>query len=346
MEKNREKIELLAPAGTEEMLTVVVKNGADAVYVGALGWSRRHPNYEFRHSQIQRAVRCCHENHVKLRVAMNLSISEDDYPVLLHKINDYTEWGIDGVIMKTLEAIALVHRNFPKLSIHVSVGANIRNISEMQRIKDAGAKQFVISTLDMSVGRIGIIKALADSVGLDVEVLAQGNTCFGGVGSCNLYKYYRESFEHILLKDDDGTTREKILGNPDCGGTCYRPCMASDRKEIWGRLPDSFRTALKREPNIGYILIDEIPELLKIGVSTIKLQGREYPVSMIAETVKCFRTIIDQVDVKDTNDPVIIQAFYRLRQLSAERDRVRIMQTRALHDSLESRLQRTVLLSR
>lgn len=330
--------ELLAPGGTVEMVPAVVASGADAVYVGALGRSRRHPKFEFMHSQIREAKQYCQEHCVKLRIALNLAICEEDFPLLLRKVRDYAEWGVEGLIMKTLTAMRLVHRYFPNLIIHVSVGANIRTVTEMCKIKEAGATQFVISTADTNLVEIAKIKNQADELGLGVEVLVQGNTCFGGVGSCGLYNYFPEAFEEIVLHDDDGTSCTKILGNPERGGTCYRPCMAYLRPKIWHRLPESFRSALRQEPNIGYTLIDEIPALVKLGVATIKLQGREYPIPLIAKMVKCFRTLIDDTKAGREKGLRARSAIEYLKQLRSKKEKVRIRQTTALHDRLESHL--------
>ena len=58
------------------------------------------------------------------------------------------------------------------------------------------------------------------------------NTPIGGVGNCDLYRYFPESFDAVWLDDDDGTRRRKTPGNPDYGGTCYQPCLARHRPKI------------------------------------------------------------------------------------------------------------------
>jgi putative protease len=330
--------ELLAPAGTLGMLATAVLDGADAVYVGPRGWSRCHPDYEFRHSQIRAAADYCHARDVKLRVAMDLEIPEQDFPLLLKKTADYVAWGIDGMIMKTPAAMALVRRHFPDMTIHAGAGANVQTFDEMMAVKAAGASHVVLSSKCTTLAAISAAKADADRAGLWTEVLISDNTCLRGAGNCDLCRYFPESFDEVWLDDDDGTRRRKILGHPDYGGTCYQPCLARHRPKIWARLPESVRIELQQGSTLGDTLVDELPALVRLGVATLKLQGSEHLPRLLGETIRCFRFAIDGIQSGRTNPADVQTMLLHLRSLWKERTSSRLAQTAKLHDALEARL--------
>ena len=132
--------------GSLGILETAVLDGADAVHVKRLGWSRRHPDHEFRHSQDPGGRRTiAAPRRQAAACAIDLEIPEHDFPLLLTKTADYVAWGIDGMIVKMPAVMALVHRHFPDMTIHASAGANVQTFDEMMAIKAAGASQFVLS---------------------------------------------------------------------------------------------------------------------------------------------------------------------------------------------------------
>ncbi|HZY30107.1 MAG TPA: U32 family peptidase, partial [Candidatus Methylomirabilis sp.] len=105
-------IELLAPAGNLEMVERVVRNGANAVYVGPRGWSRRRDAFEMADAAVCESVRIAHHGGAKLRVAFNTNMQSNEIPDLLRRVETFVGYGADGAIMTDIGAIAEVHRNF------------------------------------------------------------------------------------------------------------------------------------------------------------------------------------------------------------------------------------------
>ncbi|HWU39558.1 MAG TPA: U32 family peptidase, partial [Candidatus Acidoferrum sp.] len=120
-------VELLAPAGNLPMVEAVVANGANAVYAGPRGWSRRRDRYELSDEEIHEAIAVAHADGAKIRVALNTNMQSNEIPPMLRKMEQFVAWGVDGAIMTDIGAIAEVHRRFPHLTIHASIGANILN---------------------------------------------------------------------------------------------------------------------------------------------------------------------------------------------------------------------------
>lgn len=194
------------------------------------------------------------------------------------------------------------------------------------------------STECATLAAISAAKADADRAGLLIAVLIQDDTRLRGVGNCDLYRYFPESFDAVWLDDDDGTRRRKILGNPDYGGTCYQPCLARHRPKIWGRLPESVRLELQQRPNPDATLVDEVPALIHMGVATLKLQGCEYPPRRLGEMVRGFRFVIDGIQSGRTNPADIRTMLLHLRSLREEKTQSQLAHTAELHDALEARL--------
>ncbi|HEV8572049.1 MAG TPA: peptidase U32 family protein [Actinomycetota bacterium] len=328
-------IELLSPGGTLEMVREALNEGADSVYVGPVGWSRREARYELQHHEVREAVRMAHEKGAKLRVALNADIEPGDHPDMMRKVEAYAQWGVDGFIMKTPEAMATVHDRFPEITIHASVGTNVRNRRRMEEVAEAGASQFVASTALNTFDRIAGLKNTADEVGVGVELLIHSNRCVTGVGGCRLYDYFGPYFEEEIVHDSDGSHRVKLIGNPDKGGVCYRPCLGTHIPEIAERFPRPVLTYLEKSNNEVYQLLEDIPEYMSLGVTTLKIQGREYPTEVIAELTRLYRKLIDQVK---QGRPDIAGARADLDKVLPDRDRTRNAKTQELHVRLLNRM--------
>src|SRR5262245_45906537 len=317
-------MELLAPGGSIEMVQGALKAGADSVYVGPRGWSRREATYELSHDEVLEAISRAHDAGARLRVALNTDVDPADHDDLMRKVERYATAGVDGFIMKSADAMREVHARFPGTTIHASVACNIRDRASMERAKEAGASQFVASTALSTFDRIAALKHLSDEVGMGLELLIHSNRCITGVGGCRLYDYFAPYFETEVVHDSDGCTRTKLVGNPDRGGSCYRPCLGTHEPAIAARFPGKVLDYLARSNNEIYALLEDVPRYLALGVTTLKIQGREYPAPLIAELTRIYRRVIDEAarGVADLG-----AARSALDPVLAERDRWRAAKT-------------------
>jgi putative protease len=317
------------------MVRAAVRAGADSVYVGPLGWSRREAAYELEQEDVLEAIRLAHDHGVRLRAALNIDIEPGEHDAMLRKVERYARAGVDGFIMKSPAAMRLVHEQFPAITIHASVSCNVRDRASMERVREAGATQFVASTALNTFERIEALKRTADEVGIGVELLIHSNRCITGVGGCRLYDYFAPYFEPQVVEDSDGSRRLKVIGNPDQGGVCYRPCLGNHVPEIAGRFPARVLSYLEKSNNEIYALLEDVPRYLALGVTTLKIQGREYPAPLIGELTRIYRRLIDQT--RD-GQPDVVAARAALDPVLAERDRCREGKTAQLHGRLLGRM--------
>ncbi|HWS97154.1 MAG TPA: peptidase U32 family protein [Candidatus Methylomirabilis sp.] len=310
-------VELLAPAGNLEMVKASAENGANAIYVGARGWSRRRDAYELSDEQLHEAIGIAHSGGAKLRVAVNTNMQSGEIPALLEKMEKFVGWGIDGAIMTDVGAIAQVHRRFPHLVLHASIGANILNNEDVKFYRSIGVSQVVADT-KLTLGELTSRKADID---VGIEILIHANKCYTYLGKCWMSPYVR------LERTTDDFGKDLFCGSPNRGGLDYRVCM-----EQWELLDDKAllepAIALK---NDAFFYLGDIPTLIDLGVHCLKVQGREYPVPLVASIVRFYRELIDTYLAKPAEQPFDLTPWRsRLEAIQAERDSKRSNMTSVL----------------
>lgn len=300
-------VELLAPGGSLEMSKAVVESGANAVYVGARGWSRRRDAYELSDDQVYEAVAIVHGGGAKLRVAINTNMQSSEIPALLRKMEKFVEWGVDGAIMTDVGAIAQVHRRFPQLVIHASIGANILNNEDVKFYRAIGVSQVVADT------KLTLRELASRRAGLDVgiEILIHANKCYTYLGKCWMSPYHR------LERTTDPAGKDLFRGSPNRGGLDYRVCLEQWELHADEKLLEP-RVVLR---NDAFFYLDDIPPLIDLGVHCLKIQGREYPVPLVAEIVRFYRDLIDAYLAKRPDQAFDLSGWrLRLEGIRAERD--------------------------
>jgi putative protease len=272
--------ELLASGGSMEMVRAAFDHGADAVYVGAKGWSRRRSQYEMDDAQIVEAARYARSAGRILRVAFNTLPASSEVPLFLSKTDALYAAGVRDFILTDPGLMMALKKRHPDTILHASVGCTIINVQDALFYKEAGASQ-VVAECRMDKGTMRKIK---DDAGVGLEVLVHATTCYTLLGRCTMSSYARH--EHQV----DAEGKDHFPGSPNRGGLCYRICLSDwDRVGAAGEIEESGVEL----PNRAYFLADDIPDLIDLGVDTIKIQGREYSIALVGEMVGFYRDLID-----------------------------------------------------
>jgi putative protease len=282
-------VALMGPGGTLEMTVAALERGADSVFVGPRGWSRRPASDELTDGEIREAIVHARRLGKDLRVAVNVMPCPEELPAFLRKVERYAAWGAAGVMICDPGCIALVRRSFAALDIHVSVTAGIFNLEDVRFYRGLGAN-IVVIPYRWSVEELA---ALRDQAGVALEAFVFQTTRRGRIcpGRC----YSSSYFQIAHARDAEG--KDHFVGSASRGGSCHRICRARwDLAVAGARRPET--PELKATPEL---LLWELPEYVALGVSRLKIPGRERSVALVGDLVAFYRRVLDHVEAGATD---------------------------------------------
>ena len=260
--------QLLSPAGSLAAVSAAIEAGADAVYVGARGWSRGGPKVGLSPGEISLAARECGRRAAELHVAFNVVPGAGELPAFLSALGGCRENGIGTVILSDPGVISLAVREFPDLAVCASVGVSALNASEALFYRDLGAAAIVLPTA-VPLAEVPAIKAAS---GLRVEVFLRCRAEFILQGKCGLSGYAREA---RAPEERPGLSAAGPPSSGKRGGRCFLACAA---------LP------VDRTP---YTIEDEIADWIAAGADAFKIEGRDLPPDKLFPLVSRLRGKLD-----------------------------------------------------
>jgi len=301
-------VELLGPGGSLEMVERVFQAGADSVYAGVKGWSRRSSRYELDDEAIRRAARIAHDYGGMLRAAINAMPRSGEIGMFQEKLDFLHSAEVDAIILNDIGLMRLVKDRYPDMKIVASIGCNIINHQEAKLYREAGAS-LIVADCKLSLEEIAEIR---NKAGVGVEVLIHANTDFTYLGKC-----WMSSYKALRYEELDG--KSYYVGSPNRGGVCFRPCLM--RWEL--REASTCHARDFNLPNDMFLMLEEIPPMLDV-VDCLKIQGREYSVELIYEIVKFYRDFIDECMAGSVE-----MSFWRQRldEIARRRDAERLRRT-------------------
>ena len=234
------KLENLAPAGNREALDRAAAAGADAVYLGYAAFSARAGAGNFDEEQLREAVHFAHLHHIRVHVTVNTLIKDGELAGVMDVLRLLNEVKVDAVLVQDLGVMHLARTCFPDLPIHASTQMALHNAAGVRFVQRHGLTRAVLAR-ECSLSEI----RKASDVGIEIEVFGHGAQCVAVSGQC-LFS-------------------SMIGGRSGNRGRCAQPC----------RLPYTYRgeTAAWLSPR-DVCMRDHLPELVKAGACSIKLEGR------------------------------------------------------------------------
>lgn len=257
MRRQTPKPELLSPAGSFDALIAAVDAGADAVYFGGSSMNARAFAKNFDAEEMERAILYCRTHGVRAYVTLNTALTTRELPDALRYAAFLREAGVDAVIVSDAGLIHELHRNLPDLPIHVSTQASVHSTAGIDELVALGASRVVLAR---ELSRESIRSAVERS-GAEIEVFVHGALCVCHSGQC--------LFSSL------------VGGRSGNRGTCAQPC----------RLPygKSYPLSLR-----DLCLAGAIPDLIELGVSSLKIEGRMKTPGYVHGVTSVYRRLLDE----------------------------------------------------
>ena len=283
----QKKLELLAPAGDWERLEMALAYGADAVYLAGNTFGMRSFAGNFSPEELRRAAKLCRERGVDLHVTCNTMPRNDEMARLPQWLELLEEAGVTAVILADVGVLALAKRYAPSVKIHISTQASIVNYQTATAWHDLGADRVILAR-ELSLDEIAEIRAKTPN-DLEIETFGHGAMCVSYSGRCLLSNY--------------------MTGRDANRGACAQPCryqyaLVEEKRpgEYFPVYEDEKGTYIMNSRDM--CMIDHLPDLIRAGVDSIKIEGRAKSAYYAAIVTGAYRHCIDAVQAGKPLDPI------------------------------------------
>lgn len=285
-------IELLAPAGNINGLYAAIEAGADAVYIGGYAYSARSYAGNFSNEEIIEVINYAHLYGVKIYVAVNTLIYDDEVETFMNYIDFLHTNNVDAVIIQDLGMLDLIRKTYPNLELHASTQMHIHNLEGAKFAKKYGLKRVVLARETP----IELIEEIKKNVDIDVEVFGHGALCVSYSGQCLMSS---------LIGGRSGN-------RGCCAGTCRLPydlvLVNQNNQKI---LNDNKYLLSMKDLNS----LEKVGSLIEAGIDSLKIEGRMKREEYIYLVVSIYRKCIDsyykygKVIISD-NDKLELKKIY------------------------------------
>lgn len=270
---SRNSVELLAPAGTWEVLEAAVKAGADAVYLGGKRFNMRmhRADTNFDDEMLKKAVAFTHSHGVKLYITINNLLNDQEIEPMRAYLLYLESIQPDALLVQDLAVLELARELKITIPLHTSVMMNTHNEHAINKLKEYGITRIVVGR-EMTLSELSLFR---ERTGIEVEYFMHGDMCIAESGQC-----YHSGV---------------LFGQSSNRGRCLKPCRWAYKliDEATGETldetgPGPYKLALK-----DMCMYRNIPELIQAGVHSFKIEGRMRTAAFVERIVKTYRQAID-----------------------------------------------------
>lgn len=272
------KIELLAPAGSFEKAKIAFMYGADAVYAGTSELSLR-TRTKMGIEDLEKTIKYAHAINKKVYATLNIYALDEQYDAIKEQVKKLIDINVDAIIASDVGVISTIREISKDIEVHVSTQANIVSLQAAKFWHNYGAKRVILAR-ELSESKIKYIMENKPK-DLEVEMFVHGAICYAYSGRCYLSKYL--------------TNRCANLG--DCAQVC-RWQFNLVAREV--NNPES-EINLDFDDKGTYLfsskdlcLINKIPNIIDMGMESLKIEGRLKTDYYLATVVRAYRLAIDE----------------------------------------------------
>lgn len=252
-----------------ENAIAAIENGADALFVGGKGFNARAAADNFTEDELEEIVKYATLRGVCVYVTVNILIKETERIELYNYLKYLEEIGVHAIIVQDLGVARMARRYFPSLRLHASTQMSAHSIADVLFLKALGFKRVVLAR-EMQLGEI---KKITETCGIEIEVFVHGALCYSYSGQCLMSSL--------------------IGGRSGNRGRCAQPCRMRYSLKEEGHVLDqeSYLLSLKDICSLEFL-----PELLSVGVHSLKIEGRMKSPEYVASVVGTYRKYVDMAE--------------------------------------------------
>ena len=262
------KVELLAPAGSYESFLGAINAGADAVYLGGVKYGARAFAENFDEETLCKAIYYAHLFDRKVYLTLNTLMKQSELNEVEEFLMPFYMAGLDGVIVQDLGLLSYLKKRFPLLELHISTQMAVTGPHAVRMLKEEGAVR-VVPARELSLREMKLLK----KEGLEIETFIHGAMCYCYSGQC---------FFSSFLGGRSGNRGK-------CAQSCRLPYQVNlGDKEGKGAKKEEYPLSLK-----DMCSIELVPELIKAGIDSFKIEGRMKRPEYVAGVTAIYRKYID-----------------------------------------------------
>ena len=261
--------ELLAPAGNWDCVRAAVANGADAVFFGLPRFNARMRADNFSEDDLPEVVRFCHRAGVRAYVTFNTLVFTGELDAAAETLRLISRSGVDAIIVQDVGLVRLARRIVPDLRVHASTQMTLTSPEGVRFASDLGVKRVV---LGREVSLRELERFDTEAGGLPLEVFVHGALCVAYSGQC--------------------LTSESLGQRSANRGECAQACRMPYELIVDGEKRDLGDKRYLLSPQ-DLAAVDHIPDLIRAGVVSFKIEGRLKSPEYVAAVCQVYRKAID-----------------------------------------------------
>ncbi|QTD65284.1 tRNA 5-hydroxyuridine modification protein YegQ [Acinetobacter towneri] len=318
--------ELLSPAGSLKNMRYAFAYGADAVYAGQPRYSLRVRNNEFDHDNLAIGIQEAHELGKKFYVVVNIQPHNSKLKNFIRDLEPVVAMQPDALIMSDPGLIMMVRENFPDMPVHLSVQANAVNWATVKFWQNMGLTRVILSR-ELSIDEIEEIKN--NVPGMEIEVFVHGALCMAYSGRCMLSGYMNkrdanqgactnacrwEYKIHDAKEDETGDVIPvKNLSETADADEQHKQAQHQFNEPVLLQRNDEDMFAAEEDEHGTYFMnskdlraVQHVDRLTKMGIHSLKIEGRTKSYFYCARTAQIYRKAIDDALAGKPFDPALM----------------------------------------
>ncbi|MCR4617873.1 MAG: U32 family peptidase [Lachnospiraceae bacterium] len=287
--KNKKKPELLCPASSLEVLKCAVRYGADAIYIGGEAFGLRAKAKNFSHEDMAEGIAFAHEHGVRVHVTANILAHNYDLDGARKYFEELKQLGPDALIVADPGMYSICREVWPEAEIHISTQANNTNYETYKFWWRQGAKR-VVSARELSLSEIAQIRDnIPDE--MEIESFVHGAMCISYSGRCLLSNFFTGRDANHGACTHPCRWKYNVFENENDGELRYAVEEDSRKGEYLPVFENERGTYIFNSRDL--CMIDHVPDLVKAGIDSWKIEGRMKTALYVATVARTYRRAID-----------------------------------------------------